>query len=300
MNIEGVLFLTAGYGTRMEPLSLIKPKALLPWSSTTILGNLAEQLSVLSPKKIAFNAYRCRGLIQRELHRIYPDTECISFIEEKPLGAAVTLSCMANILSGGTWLVVNTDMVILDLDPIGIVEYHWKCNADWTVMTGAFPEKGEYGPLGIGSDGNFGTTQAVSQRHYWGISVIEPVISSTVGHESITDSLFGCLAPACFSSGLKLRTFMEDGKDRWLDFGDYSLLPHNILEGGSFIHPLSELSSGVTVEGRYNIGAGCRIASGTLIKDSVMLAGSIFGPGELVNSILPWNEGNNGDTHEKA
>lgn len=299
MNIQGVLFLTAGYGRRMEPLSLIRPKALLPWGSKTVLGNLAKQLSVLSPRDIAFNAYRCPDLVRGELESIFPDTNCIPIIEEKPQGVSVTLSTMADILSDGTWIVVNTDMVIRDLNPAGIVRYHEETKADWTVMTGGFPEKGDYGPLEIDADGRFGTTEVAGYRHYWGISVMEPVISRTARRERITGSLFGSLAPVCHSSGLALRTFEEDGRNRWLDFGDYNLLPHNILEGGSFIHPLAELSSGVTLEGRYNIGSGARIASGTLVKDSVMLAGSAFGPGNLENAILPWNARYNGEVHEE-
>ncbi len=291
MTIEGVLFLTAGYGRRMEPLSRVKPKALLPWGCTTVLGNLAEQLSALSPKKIAFNAYRCPSLIQEELEKIYPDIECIPFIEKQPLGASVTLSRMSEILSGGTWMVVNTDMVIRELNPAVIVGFHNECGADWTVMTGAFPEKGNYGSLGVNNDGSFGTGGKATEQHYWGISIMEPAVSAVSVGDNISGSLFGTLAPACHSAGLLLQVFKEDGLDRWLDFGDYGLLPHNILEGGSFIHPLAELSSDVIFEGRYNIGSGCRIASGTLVKNSVMLAGSVYGPGNLVNTVLVWNEG---------
>ena len=56
MEIEGVLFLAAGYGRRDEPLSLIHPKALLPYGKTSILGRLARQVSVLRPGRVRINA----------------------------------------------------------------------------------------------------------------------------------------------------------------------------------------------------------------------------------------------------
>jgi hypothetical protein len=37
-GLQGVLLLTAGFGRRAEPLSLFRPKALLPFREKTLLG----------------------------------------------------------------------------------------------------------------------------------------------------------------------------------------------------------------------------------------------------------------------
>ena len=70
--------------------------------------------------------------------------------------------------------------------------------------------------------------------------------------------------------------------------GRIDILRRNILSGGSFIHPTACISSDVSLDGIWNIGRGCILGSGTILRDSVMLDGSSLESGALQESILPW------------
>ncbi len=285
MEIEGVLFLAAGYGRRDEPLSLIHPKALLPYGDTSILGRLAGQIRSISPRRIRINASRCPEALLNEIKANLQDHTCELYFEERPLGASASLARYAGELSNGTWMVVNTDMIIEDFSIHGMVDYHRQTGSDWTVLTGDFPDEGSYSALLIDDEMKFGCGGS-RKTHYWGVSLMEPSISAIASGIQASEGLFSELARAVTREGSRLSAFHQKGK--WLDMGSIDLLRANILSGGSFIHPTACISSDAVLTGAWNIGKGCILGSGAVLKDSVMLEGSSLESSTLQNSILPW------------
>jgi NDP-sugar pyrophosphorylase family protein len=283
-RLEGVLFLAAGFGTRAEPLSHMRPKALLPFGRGTVLGRLAHQLSVLEPDLVVMNASRCPGPLMEELGRAWPVPGCRVVFEERPLGAAATLAGLADTMSGGTWVIVNTDMVIVDLDARAILEEHFSSGAHWTVLAGRLPPGGGYSPLRV-EDGRFGTGHG-TDAHYFGVGVMETCIPMLCRELQLSEGLFSVLAPEASRRGMGLMSV--EGTGDWLDMGRIDMLRENILEGGSFVHPRACVSSGTRLIGEVHIGAGCILADGTTVRDSVMLEGSSLESGSLEERILPW------------
>ncbi len=269
----------------MEPLSLVRPKALLPFGDNTVLGRLAGQLAELHPQKIAINASRCPELLAEALRRVFPDREPTLCFEERPLGASATLARNAHLMSNGTWMIVNTDMVMDEFDASGLLEAHRSAGADWTVLVGRMPNSGDYAPLSLDENGGFGTGGSIP-LHYWGISVIEPKVSSVSARIQCCGGLFSELTREILEQGGKTSSFMGSGD--WLDMGDIGMLRSNILRGESYIHPGACLAAGVRLEGRNYIGRGCILAGGTSVTDSVMLQGSSLESGELIESLVPW------------
>ena len=192
-QIEGVLFLAAGYGRRDEPLTLIRPKALLPFSDTSVLGRLAVQVSSVCPRRIIINASRCPEALLNEISSIWPAEMCELYFEERPLGASATLARHASIMDRGTWMVVNTDMIIEDFNALGLIEHHRTTGSTWTVLTGEFPPEGTYSPLLLDEDMKFGCG-GVRKTHYWGISIMEPSISAAAARIQASGGLFSELA----------------------------------------------------------------------------------------------------------
>ena len=285
MKIEGVLFLAAGFGTRDEPLSLIFPKALLPFGAETILGRLAAQVSSVQPGSVRINASRCPNALMSEISAVWPEEICELYFEERPLGASATLARHKDEMNGGTWMIVNTDMIIEEFDPLEMLEYHRNSASDWTVLTGDFPSDGDYSPLMIDDNLKFGPG-GTEKTHYWGVSLMEPLVSTTAAMMQASGGLFSELAPEVAAAGGRLTAFRCDG--RWKDMGNAGLLRDNILSGGSFVHPSACVSSDTVLEGSWNIGRNCILGSGTVLRDSVMLEGASFESGTLDKSILPW------------
>ncbi len=285
MQIEGVLFLAAGFGRRDEPLTYIRPKALLPFGDTSVLGRLAGQICSVCPRRIRINASRCPEALLTEISMIWQEDMCELYFEERPLGASATLARHANIMDTGTWMVVNTDMIIEDFDALGLVEHHRKTGSNWTVLTGDFPPDGNYSPLLIDEDMKFGCG-GIQRTHYWGVSLMEPSIPAVAAKIQASGGMFSELASRVAADSSRLTACRGNG--RWLDMGRIDILRRNILSGGSFIHPTACISSDVTLNGVWNIGRGCILGSGTFLRDSVMLDGSSLESGTLEESILPW------------
>lgn len=285
MGIEGVLFLTAGFGRRDEPLSLIRPKCLLPAGETTVLGRLARQASAAGPEKIRINASRCPDEILSELYEVWPKELCLLYFEERPLGTAGTLARHRDVPESGSWLLMNTDMVLPKLDLGAVAARHRETGADWTAVTGVMPDGGRYSPLRVDPDGCFGSGGDI-ETHYWGVSIIEPSIFELAGRLQEAEGLFSRVAPYARETGLVLRSCSQEGL--WRDMGDISKLRENILSMGSFIHPSACISSDARLSGRWSIGRGCMIGGGAEISDSVMLEGSSLEAGSLTSALLPW------------
>jgi Nucleoside-diphosphate-sugar pyrophosphorylase involved in lipopolysaccharide biosynthesis/translation initiation factor 2B, gamma/epsilon subunits (eIF-2Bgamma/eIF-2Bepsilon) len=57
MNIETALILCAGYGKRLNPLTLKTPKPLLKINEVTLLENTINLITKLGIKKIKINTF---------------------------------------------------------------------------------------------------------------------------------------------------------------------------------------------------------------------------------------------------
>jgi len=273
-SIQGVLFLTAGYGTRAEPLSLYRPKALLPWGETTLLGKLVNQFKVIEPEVIACNATKCPELVYREVRRYWPGKIRMLF-EEKPLGLPGTLSANAEMFKGH-WVISNTDMV-LDIPVREMVEFHLSTGSEWTVLTGSFPDYGKYGSLPV--NGN--------SRHYLGVSIVSPKVVRIARIEQLSTGFFTLLRSAAEKAGIFINEYFTSAD--WLDMGSFHLIRKHLLMNGSYIHPSAHVHRDANLEGLYWIGSSCIISSGAVIRNSVMLDGAVLLPGaSLVDDVVPW------------
>ena len=273
-SLQGVLFLTAGYGTRAEPLSFARPKCLLPWKNRTLLGNLIRQFEVLEPEIMAFNASRCPELILEEVSRYWKgDTRLI--FEERPLGACGTLAANSDLLRG-TWAVCNTDFV-MEVPAAAMVSQHASDGGGWTVLTCDLPACGGYSSLVI--EGR--------ERHYAGVSIISAEVARTASSLQISEGFFTTLRKACLDKGIPIREYYH--RDKWLDMGETELFRRNTLLEGSFVHPSARVSQGALLEGFYSLGPYCIINRGASVRNSVLLEGAEILKGQkALDTVLPW------------
>ena len=64
MKINTALVLCAGYGKRLNPLTLIEPKSLLKINDTTILENCINCIDLLGIKKVLINTFYLEDKIE--------------------------------------------------------------------------------------------------------------------------------------------------------------------------------------------------------------------------------------------
>jgi mannose-1-phosphate guanylyltransferase len=273
-SLCGVLFLTAGYGTRSEPLSIARPKALLPWKNTTLLGNLMEQTRSLGVADTAVNCSRCPELVADEAGKHSCGRLHILF-EERPLGLPGTLARASGLIRGH-WMICNTDMV-LDLPLDELISHHFRSGSGWTALTGDFPPGGGYGGVNIQNH----------NRHYLGVSIVCGELAETASAQQIHSGYFTGLRKAALSRGIELNCFHTDAP--WMDMGTVEHYRKNTLRQGCFVHSTARVEKGAVLRGFYTVGAYCIIESGAWLQDSVMLPGSVLCSGtEAKDEVLPW------------
>jgi len=273
-SLQGVLFLTAGYGTRAEPLSIARPKCLLPWKGGTVLGNLVRQFAEFDPELMAFNASRCPELVQKEISENWRGETRLLF-EERPLGVCGTLVKNSEMFQG-TWALCNTDFV-MDIPLKAMSDLHAENGGGWTVLTCDLPAEGDYRPLAIQG----------KERHYAGVSIVSPEVAQTASLRQIRSGFFTTLREACRETGTPIREYYHSG--RWLDMGEVELFRRNTLLQGTYVHPTAEVSRHASLEGFYSVGPYCIIKGGAVVKNSVLLEGSEVVKGQkVIDTVLPW------------
>jgi len=278
-DLDGVLLLTAGFGKRAEPLSLLRPKALLPFRDQTLLGLMAREAGRLDPNRLAVNASRCPDLILEETQKT-SRREAELLFEERPLGAAATLAGLSGTMTG-PWMLMNTDMIVrADLE--GLFRQHRSSGALCTLLCGDFPGYGNYGSVIVGG----------VPRHYMGVCVIEPEAARRAAE---LQGFQGLLSPLIIGEPAAYEQVGE-----WADMGEVDIYRRNLLAHGGFIHPGASVSPGANILGNCHVSEGCVVESGAVIEDSVMLEGSSVSAGaRLENSVLSWFARRSGLAHHQ-
>lgn len=267
-GLDGVLLLTAGFGQRAEPLSLVRPKALLPFQDGSLLGRMALEAGRMNPRLLAVNASRCPALVLEETRKCSRMDPLLLF-EERPLGVVSTLSALAGTVRG-PWMLMNTDMV-LKADLEGLFRKHQAGGALCTLLCGDPPAMGSYGSVQVSG----------VPRHYLGVCVLEPEVFLRSEQQQGFQNLFSPLIvgePAGY-----------EGAEVWMDMGEAELFRLNLLGQGSFIHPEANVSTNAVLARSFHVSKGCVVEAGAVLSDSVMLEGSALTAGAgLEAEVLPW------------
>lgn len=130
-----VAIMAGGRGTRLQPLTNLIPKPLLPYGKTTILQKIIDNFIHNGSKDFYLSIFYKAQLIKDYFENRKEGTENIniSFIEEnEPLGSAGSLSFLKKVISGSLW-VSNCDIIINE-DYSLIHDYHVKNGNDLTIV----------------------------------------------------------------------------------------------------------------------------------------------------------------------
>src|SRR5687767_13297205 len=98
------IVLAAGFGTRLSPLTRVRPKALCPVGNVPLVDLAITRVSTVT-SDVAVNVHAGRDLLLRHLAgRVHLSVE-----EEHPLGAAGAIGHLRAWLDGRPVLVTNAD-----------------------------------------------------------------------------------------------------------------------------------------------------------------------------------------------
>ncbi|XP_075222003.1 GDP-mannose pyrophosphorylase B [Lycorma delicatula] len=296
------LILVGGYGTRLRPLTLSRPKPLVEFANKPMLLHQMEALVEAGVTQVvlavSYHAEEMERELKEQASRL--GARLVFSHETEPLGTAGPLALARDILSSETnepFFVLNSD-IICDFPFKELYSFHKSHGKEGTIVVTRVEEPSKYGVVVYQSDGciqNFieKPQEFVSNKINAGMYILNPSVLKRiqVRPTSIEKEVFPYMAQEGQLYAMELQGF-------WMDVGQ----PKDFLTGMSFYltslrHKLpSELYAGpgtvgnVLVDTTARIGSDCRIGPnvtigpGVVIEDGVCIKRSTILSGAVVRS----------------
>lgn len=281
--------LVGGQGTRLRPLTLTKPKQMLPVGGRPMIERVLAHLARFGVEQ----AVLALGYRPDAFLAAYPDGHCggvrLAYaVEEEPLDTAGAIGFAASEAGvDDTFVVVNGD-VLTGLDVASLIRFHRERSAVATIALTPVKDPSTFGVVPTDSSGRVlafiekpqgePPTNLINAGTY----VLEPEVLKRIprGRKvSVERETF----PALVEDGLLYA--MASDTD-WLDAGTpQSYLAANLVYQG-FVGEGSVVDPSARVTGSV-LGAGVYVGPGARVEGSLLLEGSRVGAAAVVaDSIL--------------
>ena len=289
------VILAGGFATRLRPLTLTRPKPLLPVLDKPLVLWIIESLKRAGVDRIVLSVRYMADAIESTVHREVNDIEVISVREPRPLGDAGPLRLIAERVGlDETFLVVYGD-VFSDVDIARVVEYHRSAGGLATMTLVEVDDPTRYGIAELGEDGRIvrfvekpRREEVFSNLANAGIYVFEPEIVKLIpsGFAKIARDL----VPQLVERG-QVYGYVHSGM--WIDIG----VPRDYLRANiealrrfyprGFVHPEARVSERAEIVEPCYIGPGTSIGGGSVVgPDTVLGRGVSVGEGCRVSRSL--------------
>jgi NDP-sugar pyrophosphorylase family protein len=286
--IKEAMILAAGFGERLRPLSLRRPKPLFPVLNRPMLSHWLGRLESLGVREVVVNAYYLKELMEDFVEgnrSSFPSLSIHTSVEDEVLGTGGGL-WRAKERFKGPFFVVNAD-IYSDLSLADLGRAHLKGGSPFTLALVDCPSKAT---VSVDSEGRIlgfrekAPLPGESIRLCGtGIMVLEPELLSRLpqGPSDVIDALRGSI-PAGGAPG-----FISPKPFFWADMGtfeDYLKLNRKLAEGRSHLEEgaeiLGELSGFVVAE------KGAVAEEGSFVKDSVLWNNAYVEKGARLDSVI--------------
>ena len=295
--------MAGGEGSRLRPLTIGRPKPMVPLVDKPVLGHILELLKYHGITEIVITLQYMPSVIQD----FYGDGSGLGLnityvVEEMPLGTAGGVKNAASHLND-TFLVISGD-ALTDFDLQAAVQHHITVGGLATLAVYPVPNPLEYGA--VVSDESGRITQFLekpdwsavrSDRVNTGIYVLEPAVLDHIPDDVAYDFSTE-LFPALLQRGERLQAYVAEGY--WCDVGtiaEYMRANADLISGKVWLpRPLgdtapgeaAELAKAATDDGRdAPLLAGARQRGELILGADVEIAASarIDGPVYLGNGV---------------
>lgn len=301
-----VLLLAAGIGERLRPLTLARPKALMPVANRPVISRLLDLLEPYGLDEVYINLHAMPEDIKDVTGAgTWWNTKIHYSYEPELLGTAGAIKKIGKFLADDRFLLINTD-IITDIDIAGAIEFHEERGSKATLVMTTPPEDPDYQQIGVSSDGRILIDKEPGEQIingvYTGIGIFEPTVIEKIpsGYSSLLHSV---LIPLAFEGALF--AYFTDGY--WSDIGRverYLQTNIDVISGMArvpidgrlvgdniWIDETAEIDLSVQIEEPVLIGKRVSIDRNSKIGPNVIIGdGCVIGPlVEMTNSIL-WDK----------
>lgn len=305
------MVLAAGEGTRLRPLTLSRPKPMVPVANKPNIGHVLDKLTHAGIKEAAINLYSYPGQIRRYIGKGKQWNINIQFSEEKTLrGTAGSLAPLKKFFRNDTIAVLSGDGVS-DINLNELEAFHKRNEALATLVLVRDDTRFEYGLVRLNGDHRVAGFiekpswgEAFSPYVNSGIYLLEPEVLDWIPDGEPFDFARD-LWPKLMAKGAKLCGYILNGY--WCDIGnlkEYRRCHRDILEGRANVNLKGEqmerdvwagakvrIAKGVTLKGPCVIGDGVIIEKNAKILPYSFIGNRChIGAGAIVQESILWEE----------
>ncbi|HEV8640815.1 MAG TPA: phosphotransferase [Methylomirabilota bacterium] len=290
----------AGLGERLRPVTNYLPKPLLPILGKPIIERILERLTAVCDGQIGINLHWKADLL-RAWAVTSPWRDRITFFPEDPiLGTGGALKNAESFLSGGPFIVHNSD-ILLDIDFSRLIEEHLSSGNTATLVCHRLPHLSNVVVDGNGQVldvENPGASKPdpstiADKVAYTGIAVYSPGILTFLP-AGVSHATVAWIAAS--KAGRKVRA-MDFTGCYWNDVGDPTTYARGVLdalrEDGETVYLSSAARCGrIELDGYVVLESGSEIRDGSRIRNCIVMPGAdvsgrhengIIGPGYLIS-----------------
>ena len=277
--VRTAFVLGAGLGTRLRPLTNLRPKPLIPVVNRPLIAHTFDRLLAESIEALVVNTHWAAEAYTTA----FPDGSYrgvpLDFREEKPdvLETAGGIKNVADLLGDGPFIVHNGD-ILTDLPLRRALGHHVASGNEVTLVL-----RSKDGPLQIAFDEATGRILDIGQRLdpareprflFTGIYIVQPEFLRRI--PPATKISVVPIFCDMIRTGAKLGGIVID-EGNWWDLGtreQYLAVHRWIADCGlriaDWIAPSAQISPGAIIEGATSIGANARIGDGAQLRDCII------------------------------
>ena len=210
------VIMAGGMGTRLKPLTCLKPKPLVPFMGKPLIDHVMDHLEANGIKEHILTLFHLPQMI---IDHVSVQDRVVDFIIEKePKGTAGSVKEAAEFLKN-TFVVASGDS-ITDIDLKKALEFHRTKGALATIVLTRVPEPLEYGVVLTNADGKITRFlekptwgEVFSDTVNTGIYILEPEVLEYIPKGRSYD-FSRDLFPALLKAGLPLLGYIAEGIGR--------------------------------------------------------------------------------------
>jgi NDP-sugar pyrophosphorylase family protein len=308
---QQAVILAGGLGTRLRPLTLHRPKPVVPLLNVPFLRYQLGLLGAHGVRDVILSVSHLPDVIRAVMAREpVGDVRLRDAVESEPLGTAGGVRNAADLVEGRI-VVLNGD-VLTDLDLSAMLRAHAARGAAATIYLTPVENPTAYGLVELEPDGRVrrflekpGWDEVTTNTVNAGVYVLEREILELIpkGQPCSMEREF---FPLLLERGLPFYGFVADGY--WLDIGTpakYLQAQQDLLAGlvrahvapagrrgaEGWVHPTAAIAPSARLRGPVVVGADCRVDADAVVGPGVVLgARSHVGPGAHVETAVLWEE----------
>lgn len=213
-----VVVMAGGKGERLDPITRIFPKPLVPIKDKTVLENIIENFINYGVRKFFFTLNFKSDLIKAYFNNKPKIKRKINYISEhKPLGTAGGLQKLQKKISKN-FIVSNCD-VIFDMNYEKLIKFHIRSKNDLTIVVSKQKTKIPYGVCKIDNNNELINIEEKPQFNYLittGLYVFNSKILKLIPKDKYLD--MNKFIEKMKKANFKVRTF-KIGQKNWYDIG---------------------------------------------------------------------------------